>query len=82
MGMLKNFKPGEEPNMSEFFGPMQVDHMIRQAIQFCWMGLPTESKTPEHVAEEIRRILERALKDLKEDARSFGIGEGDKPKAK
>ncbi len=59
--------------MSAMMGPQQVDHSIRQAIQFCWGMLPDEKRTPEAVAAEIRRIVERALKDLAEDAKAFGL---------
>ena len=31
--------------MREMFGPMQIDQQIRQAIQFCWMGLPPSRTT-------------------------------------
>jgi len=35
---------GEGENAAEkmraFFSPSQIDHQIRQAIQFCWMALP------------------------------------------
>jgi hypothetical protein len=35
---------GNEEGMREFFSPSQVDTQIRQAIQFCWMGLPKERR--------------------------------------
>jgi len=37
------------------------------------MILPKEKKNPDVVAAEVRRIVERALKDLQEDAKAFGI---------
>jgi hypothetical protein len=57
-----------------FFGPQQVDHLIRQAIQFCWMALPPDKQTVDDVEKQIRRIVDRALRDLREDAESFGLG--------
>jgi hypothetical protein len=59
--------------MRGLFGPAQVDQAIRQAISICWMMLPKERKNPDAVAAEIRRIVERALANLKEDAQAFGI---------
>lgn len=64
----------DRDSMRAFMGPGVVDQEIRQAIMMCWTALPAERKTVEAVESEIRRIVERALKDLKEDARAFGIG--------
>jgi hypothetical protein len=62
--------PMEE--MSEMFGPGHVDSAIRQAIQACWMALPKERRNVAEVEKEIRRLVERALSNLEEDAKSFG----------
>lgn len=59
--------------MREMFGPAQVDQQIRAAISTCWMMMPPGKKTPEAVAAEVRRILERALANLAEDAKAFGF---------
>ena len=37
-------------------------------------GFDGYKKTVEHVENEARRLLERALKDLREDAQAFGLG--------
>jgi hypothetical protein len=57
------------------FGPAQVDQMIRQAIQFCWMGLPKERRTAEEVEAQIRRMVDRAVRDFREDRKAFGAGD-------
>jgi Asp-tRNA(Asn)/Glu-tRNA(Gln) amidotransferase A subunit family amidase len=62
---------GDEEGMSQFFGPGQVDQTIRQAIQVCWMALPKDKKNVEEVERQIRRLVERALKDLREDGEAF-----------
>jgi hypothetical protein len=59
--------------MREMLGPNGVDQHIRQAISTCWMTLPEEKKNSKAVAIEIRRIVERALTSLKEDATAFGF---------
>jgi BMFP domain-containing protein YqiC len=51
--------------MRSMFGPQQVDQQIRHAIQFCWMALPPEQQNVDEVEKHIRRILERALRDLR-----------------
>lgn len=74
---MSNFNredPDDMARMREFFSPQQVDSQIRQAIQFCWMALPPDQKSVEEVEKQIRRIVERALRDLREDADSFGLG--------
>lgn len=45
----------------------------RQALSTCWSIMPEEKRTVEHVEREIRRLVDRALKDFKEDAEAFGI---------
>lgn len=68
--------PADEDAMREMFGPQQIDQMVRQAISPCWMGLPKEKRTVEEVDSQIRRIVDRALRDMHEDSRQFGIGLG------
>jgi hypothetical protein len=55
-------------------GPGQVDQEIRQAIQFAWILLPDEKKTISEVERVIRQTVDRALKDSREDAETFGQG--------
>jgi hypothetical protein len=62
-------------NMKAMFGPGQVDQQIRQAIHMCWMMLPEDKKTIDELELQIRRILNRAIEDLKSDATAFGIGD-------
>ena len=66
--------PEDMDKQRAFFGPHVVDHEIRRAIGMCWMSLPRERQNVEHVSAEMRRLLERALDDLREDAAAFGIG--------
>jgi hypothetical protein len=57
--------------ISSVFGPAQIDHMLRQSLQFCWMGLPKHRRTAEEWESQIRRIFERAIRDFKEDLNQF-----------
>ncbi len=59
--------------MAEMFGPGMIDRQVRQVIQFCWMGLPKERRSVEEVEAQIRRIVERALEDFREDRDAFGV---------
>jgi hypothetical protein len=58
--------------MSEFFGPGQVDQFVRQAIQTCWMALPKDRKNADELEKQVRRIVDRALKDFRDDSKHFG----------
>ncbi len=72
------FEEGSEDGgdaMRNMFGPQAVDTAIRQAVSTCWMMLPADKKNVATVDAEIRRIVERALKNLQEDADSFGISD-------
>jgi len=60
--------------MREMFGPGAVDQQIRTAISTCWMMLPEDKRSPENVAREVRRIMERALANIADDATAFGFG--------
>ena len=70
--MLESFSfSGDSEKIKEFIGPGQVDHLIRQAIQFCWMALPADKRNIQEMETQMRRIFERALKNLKEDDSAF-----------
>ena len=58
--------------VADVFGPGHIDQTIRQAIQFCWMSLPKERRTAEELERQVRRIVDRALKDFREDQHAFG----------
>jgi hypothetical protein len=62
--------------MTTTVGPSTVDSQIRQAISVCWAMLPEEKRTVAGVEAEIRRQVERALKDLRDDAAAFGVPPG------
>jgi hypothetical protein len=51
-----------------------VDEQIRQAIQFAWLMLPDDRKTVTEVERVIRQIVDRALKNFREDAEAFDQG--------
>ena len=53
------------------FGPGVVDVKVREAMQLCWIMLPDDNRTTSRLVDEMRRILERALKDVQDDERAF-----------
>ena len=68
----KSDQGDEDPMMHDYFGPTQVDQFVRQAIQMCWMALPKGRKNPDELEKQLRRIVDRALKDFREDSEQFG----------
>ncbi len=47
----------------------------------CWMSLPKDKKTVGNVEKQIRRLVDRALENMYEDAGQFGFTEdGEKKK--
>lgn len=64
---------GDAGDVPQFAGPGYVDTQIREAIRFCWLMLPRERRTVRDLKEEVRRLVERALEDIEEDAAVFGL---------
>lgn len=58
--------------MADFFGPGHVDQMIRHGVHSCWTALPKERRNAEELEKQVRRIVERALRDFREDQEQFG----------
>jgi hypothetical protein len=63
---------GENNPFQGMFGPQHVDTLIRQSVQFCWMSIPKSRRTPDELERQIRRLLDRALEDFREDQTAFG----------
>jgi hypothetical protein len=69
---------GEDPEkaseaMRSMMGPGQVDQMIRMAVQQCWMMLPVERRNVEEIERQLRRLLDRAISDLRDDLTAFDL---------
>ena len=74
MAFFPNDDPENRDRMRSFMGPGQVDQQIRQAIQFAWMMLPDDRKNVAEVERVIGEIVDRALKNYREDAEAFDQG--------
>jgi len=62
----------EKQAMYDMLGPGLVDQFVRQAIQNLWMIIPPSPRRLDEVERQFRRIADRALRDLREDAAAFG----------
>ena len=64
---------GDANRYRELMGPSVVDCMIREAIKMCWFGMRApQAEKLKAVQTEVRRVVERALKDLAEDIERLG----------
>ena len=63
---------GAAEKFAEIFGPGHIDQMIRQGVQSCWMALPKDRRNADEVEKQIRRLVDRALRDFREDQEQFG----------
>ena len=67
--------PGDEyEHFRSHMGPGHVDQMVRHLLRTCWLSLPPERRNVDEVERQVRRILDRALRDLREDDQAFGMG--------
>lgn len=73
MAMFKKDDPDTPNAMRTMFGPGHVDQHVRAAIQLGWVMLPEDGKTVDELERQFRRIMDRAIKDLREDAEAFGL---------
>lgn len=72
---LQTFDPNDEESfdkMRDLFSPAQVDQSVRQALQLCWMLLPQEKRNIDELEQQFRRIVDRALKNMRDDDQAFG----------
>jgi len=72
MAYFANDAPDE--SFGSLLGPGQVDNQIRQALQLTWMSLPADRRTVSEVERVFRLLVDRALKDLRDDGATFGQG--------
>jgi len=72
---LQTFDHGDEESFNklrEFLNPAQVDQSVRHALQMCWMIIPKEKRNVDELEQQFRRIVDRALKNMREDDQAFG----------
>ncbi len=72
--MMERFDPTNPEPSDDFraFSVSAIDVSIRQAVGMCWTTLPKERRNPDEVETQIRRIVDRAIRDLREDSSAFG----------
>jgi hypothetical protein len=73
MAFFSKDDPDALEKMRRMLGAGMVDQQMRQAIQMCWKSLPKDKKTVDELEKQVRRIMERAIKDLRKDSKAFGL---------
>jgi len=59
---------GEDPDkLRAFLPPGQTETSLRNCIQMCWMSLPANKRNIDEVEREMRRIVDRVFKNIRED---------------
>ena len=72
--MIEKIDFGDEEQFDKFrqqFPPEFIDNMLRSAIRGAWMILPKEKKTIDEVEKQIRRMVDRAFRDMRDDFDNF-----------
>jgi len=53
------------------FSPNELDQDVRHAIKSCWAALPEQIRNVNEVERQVRRIVDRALRDFRDDFEDF-----------
>jgi len=56
---------------SERLGPAEADRQVRRTIRLCWAMLPEDRRTKSELEKQVRRIVDRAIRDLHDDLNAF-----------
>lgn len=62
---------GDSDQFRKFFGPDDIDRAVRMTIQVCFLYLPKTKRTPEELERQIHRLVDRALREFREDQQAF-----------
>jgi len=67
--------PDDEENkkMMACLPPGYAETLFRNCVQTCWMSLPAERRNIDELEREMRRIVDRVFKHMREDDQAAGI---------
>ena len=68
--MFSKLDPSDEPDREKLrasLPPGQVESGIRQSIQLLWMILPADKRNIDDVEREVRRIVDRIFRNIRDD---------------
>lgn len=71
---FNEFNSSEENDpekLKALLGPGAIEHGLRQSIQACWMFLPADKRSVDEVERQVRRLIDRIFKNLRDDEQSF-----------
>jgi hypothetical protein len=67
--------PDPKEKMRELLDPMSfTNRCVKDLIRFCWHFLvPPDRKTIDELEKQLHFLIDRAVKDLREDPESLGL---------
>jgi hypothetical protein len=71
--MFQHFGDAEQEGKMREFAAANVDNQIRIAIGSCWLSLPVGRRSLDELETQMRRLVERALRDFRDDWKAFGL---------
>ena len=60
-------KTGSFDDLLSTMGPGAIESMLWQAIQMCWITLPSDKRSTEGLETEFRFRVDRALQNLRDN---------------
>jgi len=58
---------GDVGDMGDFLGPGAMDQLLLSVVHTCWTTLPPDRRTLDELETEMRRHLDRAFRNMRED---------------
>ena len=58
---------GDSEKMAHLLGPAAVDQLLLNTVEMCWIALPPDSRSLDELEKEMRHLLDRAFRNMRED---------------
>ena len=73
---IQSATPGDddedpEEQMRRMITPEMIDHQVRAAVKACRASLPKDRRNPDEVQRQMRRLLDRAIRAMREDEEAW-----------
>jgi hypothetical protein len=67
-----NTDQGTESQSADLYAPAEVDQLVRKTLQLCWRAMSRDRRSIEEHQRQVHRLVERGLRDFREDREEFG----------
>lgn len=68
---LNSSEENDPEKLKTLLGPGAIENGLRQSIQVCWMFLPAEKRSVDEVERQVRRLIDRIFKNLRDDEQAL-----------